>query len=62
MYIYIPFLILFSIMFCPKGLDTVPCAVQQGLIAYPERERFLRRENQLDIATDRTRVVSKDRD
>ena len=38
-YIYIHthilFLILSSIMVYPKRLDTVPCAVQQDLIAYP---------------------------
>ena len=35
LYIHIPFLILPSIMVYPKRLDTVPCAVQQELIAYP---------------------------
>ena len=34
-YIHILFLILSSIMFYPKRLDLVPCAVQQDLIAYP---------------------------
>ena len=29
------FLMLSSSMFYPKRLDTVPCAVQQDLIAYP---------------------------
>ena len=32
---YIPFLILSSLMFYPKRLDIVPCAIQQDLIAYP---------------------------
>ena len=35
-YIYdILFLLLSSIMFYHKGLDIIPCAVQQDLIAYP---------------------------
>ena len=34
-YIHILFLTLFSILFHPKGLDIVPCAIQQDLIAYP---------------------------
>ena len=32
--IYILFLILSSIMFCPERLDIVPCAVQQDLVDY----------------------------
>ena len=35
MYIYIPCLVLSSIIFCPKRLDIAPCAVQQDLLAYP---------------------------
>ena len=35
MYIYIPCLVLSSIMLCPKRLDIAPCAVQQDLLAYP---------------------------
>ena len=34
-HIYTLFLILSFIMFYPKRLDIVPCAVQQALIAYP---------------------------
>ena len=34
-YIYIPFLILSSIMVYLKRLDTVLCAVQKDLTAYP---------------------------
>ena len=34
-YTYILFLILSSIMFYPKRLDIVPCAIQQDFIAYP---------------------------
>ena len=33
--IYSFFLIFSSIMFCPKRLDRVPCAVQPDLSAYP---------------------------
>ena len=32
---HILFLILSSIMFYPKRLDIVPCALQQDFIAYP---------------------------
>ena len=35
------FLTLSSIMFYPKKLDIVPCAIQQDLIAYPlQRQKF----------------------
>jgi len=34
-YIYIPFFILSSIMVYPRRLDTVLCAVQKDLTAYP---------------------------
>ena len=34
-YIYVLFLTFSSIMFHHKWLGIVPCAIQQGLIAYP---------------------------
>ena len=33
--IYVPFLILSSVMIYHKRLDIVPCAMQQDLVAYP---------------------------
>ena len=34
-YIYIHFLILFSLMVCHKILNIIPCAIQQDLAVYP---------------------------
>ena len=34
-YISTPFVVLPSIIVYPKGLEIVPCAVEQDLIAYP---------------------------